>query len=116
MKTALRTIPYVWRNLARRPLRTGLTVAGIAVATFLFAFVESMREGVRAATQAGAAETTAVGVDRATGREFVLPSPPPAPGQPVNRRSPLFFNASSITGTSVGCNPHGNLATKKVRT
>lgn len=60
MKAALRTIPFVWRNLARRPLRTGLTVAGIAVATFLFAFVESMREGVRAATQAGAAETTLV--------------------------------------------------------
>ena len=60
MTAALRTIPFVWRNLARRPLRTGLTVAGIAVATFLFAFVESMREGVRAATQAGAAETTLV--------------------------------------------------------
>jgi putative ABC transport system permease protein len=60
MSVALRTVPFVWRNLARRPLRTGLTVAGIAVATFLFAFVESMREGVRRATEAGAAETTLV--------------------------------------------------------
>jgi putative ABC transport system permease protein len=53
-------VPYVWRNLARRPTRTLLTVAGIAVATFLFAFVESMREGVRRATEAGAGETRLV--------------------------------------------------------
>ena len=51
MIALLRTVPYAWRNLARRPLRTGLTVAGIAVATFLFAFVESMRDGVRRADQ-----------------------------------------------------------------
>jgi putative ABC transport system permease protein len=53
-------IPYVWRNLARRPTRTLLTVTGIAVATFLFAFVESMREGVRRATEAGSGETRLV--------------------------------------------------------
>ncbi len=60
MSALLRTVPFVWRNLARRPLRTALTVAGIAVATFLFSFVESMRQGVRHATEAGAAETTLV--------------------------------------------------------
>jgi putative ABC transport system permease protein len=60
VSTLLRTVPYVWRNLVRRPLRTGLTVAGIAVATFLFSFVESMRDGVRRATEAGASETTLV--------------------------------------------------------
>ena len=60
MNPVLRPIPFTWRNLARRPLRTGLTVAGIAVATFLFVFVESMRDGVRRATDAGAAETELV--------------------------------------------------------
>ena len=42
MKIHAAIVPYVWRNLARRPTRTLLTVAGIAVATFLFAFVEVM--------------------------------------------------------------------------
>ena len=60
MNSFLRTIPFTWKNLARRPLRTGLTVAGIAVATFLFSFVESMRDGVSKATEAGAAETRLV--------------------------------------------------------
>ena len=56
----LRAVPFTWKNLVRRPLRTGLTVLGIAVATFLFSFVGSMRDGVSRATQAGAAETTLV--------------------------------------------------------
>jgi cell division protein FtsX len=60
MNSLLRTIPFTWKNLVRRPLRTGLTVAGIAVATFLFSFVESMRDGVVKATEAGAAETRLV--------------------------------------------------------
>lgn len=60
MSRLLRQVPVTWRNLVRRPVRTGLTVAGIAVATFLFAFVGSMREGVRSATEAGAAETTLI--------------------------------------------------------
>ena len=60
MNSFLRTIPFTWKNLIRRPLRTGLTVAGIAVATFLFSFVESMRDGVSKATEAGAAETRLV--------------------------------------------------------
>ncbi|NBX25881.1 MAG: FtsX-like permease family protein, partial [Planctomycetes bacterium] len=60
MSRWLRAVPFTWRNLVRRPLRTGLTVLGIAVATFLFGFVGSMREGVARATQAGAAETTLV--------------------------------------------------------
>lgn len=60
MSTLLRTMPYVWRNLARRPMRTGLTVLGIATAIFLFGVVESMRAGVRHATEAGAGETTLI--------------------------------------------------------
>ena len=60
MNSLLRTIPFTWKNLIRRPLRTSLTIAGIAVATFLFSFVESMRDGVSRATNAGAAETRLV--------------------------------------------------------
>lgn len=60
MMRLLRSIPLVWRNLVRRPMRTGLTVLGIATAVFLFGFVESMRDGVRRATEAGAGETTLV--------------------------------------------------------
>ena len=60
MNALLRSVPITWKNLSRRTLRTVLTVAGIAVATFLFSFVESMRDGVRRATEAGAAETRLV--------------------------------------------------------
>lgn len=60
MNSLLRSVPITWKNLSRRTLRTTLTVAGIAVATFLFSFVESMRDGVRRATEAGAAETRLV--------------------------------------------------------
>lgn len=60
MRSFLRTVPFTWRNLSRRPARTALTVVGIAVAAFLFSFVESMRDGVRRATEAGAAETKLV--------------------------------------------------------
>lgn len=60
MNAAVRTIPFVWRNLSRRRLRTGLTVLGIAVSVFLFAFVENMRAAVVRATEAGAGETTLV--------------------------------------------------------
>ncbi|MFO0784606.1 MAG: FtsX-like permease family protein [Phycisphaerales bacterium] len=60
MSAAVRTIPFVWRNLSRRRLRTGLTVLGIAVSVFLFAFVENMRAAVVRATEAGAGETTLV--------------------------------------------------------
>ncbi len=60
MSHFLRAVPFTWKNLVRRPLRTGLTVLGIAVATFLFSFVGSMRDGVARATEAGAAETTLV--------------------------------------------------------
>lgn len=60
MNALARSFPFTWRNVVRRPLRTGLTVAGIAAATFLLSFVESMRDGVRRATEAGAAETQLV--------------------------------------------------------
>jgi len=57
MKAFQAALSFAWRGMVRRPLRTGLTLTGIAVATFLFTFVESMRDGVHRATEAGAGET-----------------------------------------------------------
>jgi len=57
MKAFHAAFSFTWRGMVRRPLRTGLTLAGIIVATFLFTFVESMRDGVHRATQAGAGQT-----------------------------------------------------------
>ena len=54
MSRLLATIPTVWRQIVRAPLRSGLTVAGIAVAIFLFTSVEAMRSGVREAPTASA--------------------------------------------------------------
>ncbi|MBT4767463.1 MAG: FtsX-like permease family protein [Phycisphaerae bacterium] len=60
MSRILRVIPTVLRQILRSPIRSGLTVAGIAVAMFLFVTVEAMREGVRTATQVQAGDTTLV--------------------------------------------------------
>ncbi|MSR18552.1 MAG: FtsX-like permease family protein [Phycisphaerales bacterium] len=60
MSALSRSLPFVWRNMVRRPMRTGLTIAGIATGVFLFTFVESMRAGVDQATSAGAGETTLI--------------------------------------------------------
>jgi putative ABC transport system permease protein len=56
----LRFIPLIWKQVARRPVRSLLTVLGVATAMFLFCAVEAMQEGVRSATQAQAGETTLV--------------------------------------------------------
>lgn len=48
------------KQMLRRPLRTGLTIAGIAIAMFLFTTIESMRSGVREATEAGPEDRTLV--------------------------------------------------------
>lgn len=60
MSRIVRVIPTVLRQIVRSPIRSGLTVAGIAVAMFLFVSVEAMREGVRTATQVQAGDTTLV--------------------------------------------------------
>jgi putative ABC transport system permease protein len=60
MSRLMRVIPTVLRQIVRSPIRSGLTVAGIAVAMFLFVSVEAMREGVREATQVQAGDTTLV--------------------------------------------------------
>ena len=56
----LRVIPTVLKQIKRSPIRSTLTVGGIAVAMFLFVMVESMRTGVKEATELTAGETTLV--------------------------------------------------------
>lgn len=56
----VRCLPYVLRQIARQRVRTALTIAGIAVAMFLFTSVQAMNEGVRQATRATASDTTLV--------------------------------------------------------
>lgn len=60
MKRILRTLPFVLKQIVRSPIRTCLTIGGIAIAMFLFSFVESMRNGVTAATTATAEDATLV--------------------------------------------------------
>lgn len=60
MNGALRVIPVVLKQVRRNRIRSLLTIAGIAVAMFLFCVVESMREGVQEATVASAEDTTLV--------------------------------------------------------
>jgi len=57
---ALRCIPYVLKQVARHRVRSALTVAGIAIAMFLFTAVQAMNRGVSEATQASAGDTTLV--------------------------------------------------------
>jgi putative ABC transport system permease protein len=55
-----RLVPVVFRTLRRSPIRTGLTVSGIAMAMYLFTGVEAMRNGVREATEVGAGDSMLV--------------------------------------------------------
>ncbi|MFI4898782.1 MAG: ABC transporter permease [Phycisphaerales bacterium JB059] len=56
----LRTIPYALKQVTRHRVRSLLTVAGIAIAMFLFTAVQAMNHGVREATEASAGDTTLV--------------------------------------------------------
>ena len=47
----LSLVHYAWRTMTRHKLRSGLTVAGIATAMFLFCFIEGLQGGVRQATE-----------------------------------------------------------------
>lgn len=60
MNRLMRLIPVVFRTLRRSPIRSGLTIAGIAMAMYLFTGVEAMRNGVRDATEAGAGDSMLV--------------------------------------------------------
>ena len=53
-------IPLTWKQIQRSPIRSGLTISGIAVAMFLFSTVESMREGVSEATMQNAEDSTLI--------------------------------------------------------
>ncbi len=53
-------VPYVLKQVSRHAVRSGLTVAGIAVAMFLFTAVQAMNTGVTLATTATANDTTLV--------------------------------------------------------
>lgn len=53
-------IPYVAKQIFRRPARSALTLMGVAIAMFLFYTVQAMHQGVRAATGETAGETTLV--------------------------------------------------------
>jgi putative ABC transport system permease protein len=53
-------IPIVLKHIWRSPIRSSLTLGGIAIAMFLFVMVESMRTGVKEATEITAGETTLV--------------------------------------------------------
>lgn len=55
-----RLIPLVLKQLVRQRARTGLTVAGVAVAMFLFVAIQALQEGVHRATRAAADETVLV--------------------------------------------------------
>ncbi|MEO0631908.1 MAG: ABC transporter permease, partial [Planctomycetota bacterium] len=56
----IRCIPYVAKQITRNPIRSLLTVLGIATAMFLFTAVQAMNQGVKAATTATANDTTLV--------------------------------------------------------
>ena len=58
MSPMVRVIPVVLKQIHRNRIRSLLTISGIAVAMFLFCVVESMRDGVHAATVATAEDTT----------------------------------------------------------
>ena len=60
MSRLLRLVPVVFRILRRSPIRTALTVTGIATAMYLFTGVEAMRSGVRDATEAGVGDSMLV--------------------------------------------------------
>lgn len=60
MNRVIRTIPVIYKQIRRSPVRSGLTILGIAVAMYLFVIVEAMRDGVREATQVQAGDATLV--------------------------------------------------------
>lgn len=55
-----RFIPLVGKQVLRQRTRSLLTIAGVAVAMFLFTAVQAMQAGVTAATEATASDTTLV--------------------------------------------------------
>lgn len=58
--TPFRCLPYVLKQVSRHRVRSALTVAGIAIAMFLFTAVQAMNRGVTIATKETADDTTLV--------------------------------------------------------
>ncbi len=56
----MRFVPLVCKQLFRARTRSGLTIAGVTVAMFLFSAVQAMQSGVDAATTARAGDTTLI--------------------------------------------------------
>ncbi len=56
----LNCLPYVLKQIMRNPVRSLLTILGIAIAMFLFTSVQAMNQGVTIATTATANDTTLV--------------------------------------------------------
>lgn len=56
----LKYLPYVLKQITRHRVRSLLTIAGIAVAMFLFTAVQAMNRGVSQVTQASAKDTTLI--------------------------------------------------------
>ncbi len=55
-----RFLPLVFRYVFRHHVRTGLTIAGVATATFVFYAVQAMQDGFRSATEETAGRTALV--------------------------------------------------------
>ena len=53
-------LPFVVKQVTRRPVRAALTVLGVGTAMFLFCVVQAMQAGVREATETTAKDTTLV--------------------------------------------------------
>jgi putative ABC transport system permease protein len=52
--------PYVIKQVVRHRIRSLLTISGIGIAMFLFTVVQAMQQGVTAATQASASDTSLI--------------------------------------------------------
>ncbi len=57
---APRLIPFVLKALWRNPVRSSLTIAGVAAGMFLYVAVQSLQEGVARATETAAGDTALV--------------------------------------------------------
>lgn len=60
MSQLIRLFPFIFKQIVRNRIRSLLTICGIAVAMFLFTFVDAMRTGVLAATTENANDATLV--------------------------------------------------------
>jgi len=60
LRSILGMATVAWRGLRRRPMRSVMVLAGVAVAVFLFCTVDAMRSGVEHATHQSSSETALI--------------------------------------------------------